>query len=145
MSDSINWSAWVFPPLVVAISVVIKDSVVDGYALTSPVLLTDIGVNIIAYLLSDVIVQFGLNAMFKDSSGESILKSGSDLIVQPAIQGLLCGIARPMIHSRQTLINHPITFTSSFVDGAVFNIVGKYISSPLVVYFDTPSTSTTSA
>ena len=145
MSDSINWSAWVFPPLVVAISVVIKDSVVDGYALTSPVLLTDIGVNIIAYLLSDVIVQFGLNAMFKDSSGESILKSGSDLIVQPAIQGLLCGIARPMIHSRQTLINHPITFTSSFVDGAVFNIVGKYISSPLVVYFDTPSTTTTTA
>ena len=145
MSDSINFSAYIFPPIVVAIAVVIKDSVVDGYALTSPVLLTDIGVNIIAYLLSDVIVQFGLNAMFKDSSGESILKSGSDLIVQPAIQGLLCGIARPMIHSRQTLINHPITFTSSFVYGAVFNIVGKYISSPLVVYFDTPSTTTTTA
>ena len=146
MTDSINWAAYVFPVLAVGVAVVIKDSFVDGYAISDPVLLTDVGVNIVAYLLSDVIVQFGLNKMFTDAaSGESILKSGSDLIVQPAIQGLLCGIVRPMIHSKQTLINHPITFTNSFVDGAVYNIVGKYISSPLVVYFDTPSTSTTAA
>ena len=74
--------------------------------------------------------------MFSDVSGSSILESGSDIVIQPAIHGLLCGVIRPMIHSSQTLINHPITFTSSFVDGAVYNIVSKYLSSPLVVYFD---------
>jgi hypothetical protein len=136
MSDTFNWSNYIFPPIMVAMAVVVKDSMVDGYSLSSPVLLTDVGVNIVAYLLADVIVQFGLNKMFVNASGSSILESGSDIVVQPAIHGLICGVARPMIHSAQTLINHPITFTSSFVDGAVYNIVAKYLSSPLVVYFD---------
>ena len=134
--NTFNFSAYIFPPVMVAIAVVIKDGFVDGYALSSPVLLTDIGVNIVAYLLADVVVQFGLNKMFSNASGASVLESGSDIVVQPAIHGLICGLARPMIHSQQTLINHPITFTSSFVDGAVYNIVAKYLSSPLVVYFD---------
>ena len=137
MSDTTNWSSYVFPPIMVALAVVVKDGFVDGYSMSSPVLLTDIGVNIVAYLLADVIVQFGLNRMFSHvNSGESILESGSDIIIQPAIQGLICGVTRPMIHSEQTLINHPITFTSSFVDGAVYNIVAKYLSSPLVYYFE---------
>lgn len=136
MSDTFNFSAYVFPPIMVAIAVVVKDSFVDGYPISSPVLLSDIGVNIVAYLLSDVIVQFGLNKMFASASGASILESGSDIVVQPAIHGLICGVTRPMIHSAQTLISHPITFTSSFVDGAVYNIVAKYLSSPLVVYFE---------
>lgn len=134
--NTTNFSSYVFPPIMVALAVIVKDSMVDGYSFKSPVLLTDIGVNIVAYILADVIVQFGLNKMFSNANGASVLESGSDIVVQPAIQGLICGVARPMIHSAQTLINHPITFTSSFVDGAVYNIVAKYLSSPLVVYFD---------
>jgi len=134
-TNTFNWSQYIFPPIMVAISVVVKDFAMDGYPLSSPVLLTDIGVNIAAYLLADVIVQFGLNKMFSNANGASVLESGSDIVIQPAIHGLICGAVRPMIHSEQTLITHPITFTSSFVDGAVFNIVGKYLSS-LVVYFD---------
>lgn len=136
MSDSTNFSNYVFPPIMVALAVIVKDSLVDGYSMSSPVLLSDIGINIAAYLVADVIVQFGLNRMFSDASGSSILESGSDIVVQPAIHGLICGLVRPMIHSPQTLIFHPITFSSSFIDGAVYNIVGKYLSSPLVVYFD---------
>lgn len=133
--DTFNWSTYIFPPLMVGIAVIVKDSLVDGYRLNSPVLLSDVGINIVAYFLADVIVQFGLNRMFTDSSGSSILESGSDIVVQPAIHGVICGFARPMIHTKQTLINHPITFQSSFVDGAVYNIVAKYLSSPLVIYF----------
>lgn len=137
MNETTNWSNYVFPPLMVGLSVIVKDKFVDGYALSDIVLLTDIGVNIAAYLLSDVIVQFGLNRMFTNAStgGQTILESGSDIILQPLIQGLMVGITRPMIHSERTLINHPITFLNSFVDGAVYNIVAKYTSSPLVFYF----------
>ena len=134
-----NWSNWVFPPLFVGIAVVVKDMVVDGYPINSPVLLTDIGINIVAYLLSDVIVQFGLNKMFSSDSstgGQDLLATGTDIVIQPTLQGLMDGIVRPLIHSKQTLINHPITFMSSFVDGAVYNIVAKYLSSPLVYYFE---------
>lgn len=137
-SNTTNWSQYIFPPIFVALSVVVKDSLVDGYSITDAVLLTDIGVNVVAYLVSDVIVAFGLNKMFENSStaGQSILSSGTDIVVQPTLQGLMVGIVRPMIHSKATLINHPITFMSSFVDGAVYNIVAKYLSSPLVLYFE---------
>jgi hypothetical protein len=135
--NTFNFSAYVFPPLMVGLAVVVKDGFVDGYPLSSPVLLTDIGVNIVAYLLADVFVQFGLNKSFTNAgSGESILESGTDIVVQPVVHGLLCGFVRPMIHSKQTLITHPITFASSFIDGAVYNIVAKYLSSPLVIYFE---------
>jgi hypothetical protein len=138
MSDTFNWSSYVFPTIVVGIAVVVKDTFVDGYPISDPVVLTDIGLNIVAYLLSDVIVQFGVNRMFTNvaGAGESVLESGSDIILQPLLQGLMCGIVRPMVHTQQTLINHPITFMSSFVDGAVYNIVGKYLSSPIVFYFE---------
>jgi hypothetical protein len=141
MNDSTNFSNYVFPPLMVGLAVVIKDAVVDGYALSSPVLLADVGINIVAYYLADVIVQFGVNRMFDSSNGETILQSGSDIVLQPTIHGLICGVTRPMVHSQQTLITHPITFTSSFVDGAVYNIVAKYLSSPLVLYFSLPAAS----
>ena len=136
MSDTTNWASYIIPPIFVGVAVVVKDSFVDGYSISSPVLLSDIGVNIVAYLLADVIVQFGLNKMFSSASGASILESGSDIVVQPAIHGLICGVVRPMIHSEQTLINHPITFMNSFVDGSVYNIVAKYLSSPLVLHFE---------
>ena len=139
MTDTTNWSQFVFPTIMVAIAVVVKDVVVDGYSLNDAVLLTDIGVNIVAYLLSDVIVQFGINKMFATASStgsQQILSSGTDIVVQPLIQGLMVGVVRPMIHSKATLINHPITFMSSFVDGATYNIVAKYLSSPLVFYFE---------
>ena len=51
MSNTFNWSNYVFPPLMVAVAVVVKDSFVDGYSFSSPVLLSDIGVNVAAYLL----------------------------------------------------------------------------------------------
>jgi hypothetical protein len=137
MSDTTNFSSYVFPPIMVALAVVIKDGFVDGYSLKNQVLLADIGINVGAYLLADVMVQFGINRMFQNGeTGESILESGSDIVLQPAIHGLITGITRPMIHSNATLINHPITFTSSFVDGAVYNIVAKYLSSPIVYYFE---------
>jgi hypothetical protein len=138
MSDTSNWSQWVFPPLFVGIAVVIKDCFLDGYALNDVVLITDVGINIAAYLLSDVIVHFGVDKMFASSTtaGQSILSSGTDIVIQPALQGLIDGIVRPLIHSKATLINHPITFMSSFVDGATYNIVAKYLSSPLVYYFE---------
>lgn len=132
--SSNNWATYVIPPIIVAISVVVKDVFVDGYPMSDSIVITDVGINITSYLLSDVIVQFGLNKMFTDTSGtgQTILESGSDIVLQPVIQGLICGITRPLVHSKQTLITHPITFTSSFVDGLVYNIVGKYLSSPLV-------------
>ena len=138
MTDTTNFSSYVFPPLFVGIAVVIKDCFVDGYSISDQVLITDVGVNIAAYLLSDVIVQFGVDRMFSSagSGGQTILSSGTDIVLQPSLQGLMVGIVRPMIHSKATLINHPITFMSSFVDGAVYNIVAKYLSSPLVFYFE---------
>ena len=134
ISSSNNWATYVIPPIIVAISVVIKDDFVDGYPIKDSIVITDVGINITAYLLSDVIVQFGLNKMFTNTTGTglTILESGSDIVMQPIIQGLICGFARPLSHTEQTLITHPITFTSSFVDGVVYNIVGKYLSSPLV-------------
>lgn len=110
-STDTNWSAYVFPPLFVAGAVIIKDALVDGYSLRDQILITDIGINIVLYLLSDVIVQFGLNRMFvqQDDYGKELLESGTDIILQPAIHGLICGVIRPMIHSDRTL-THPITF-----------------------------------
>ena len=139
MSDTNNWSSYVFPTIFVAIAVVIKDVLVDGYAFDNQVLIVDIGLNTAGYLLSDVIVHFGFDKMFATAStagGENILSSGADLVVQPALQGLMVGSIRPFIHSTATLITHPITFMSSFVDAATYNIVGKYLSSPLVYYFE---------
>ena len=138
MTDTTNWPQFIFPPLFVAAAVVVKDVFLDGYALNDIVLLTDIGFNVTAYLLSDVIVQFGLDKMFTSSTtaGQSILSSGTDIVVGPALQGLMVGLIRPMIHSAPTLVNHPITFMSSFVDAATYNIVARYLSSPLVYYFE---------
>lgn len=140
MNNSVNFSNYIFPPLMVGIAVVVKDAAVDSYPLSSPVLLADIGINIVAYYLSDVIVQFGLNRMFTTAaSGESVLESGSDIVLQPVFHGLINGFVRPMIHSNQTLLMHPINFSNSFIDGAVYNIVAKYLSSPIVVYFENNS------
>ena len=133
--DTYNWSNYIFPPIVVGLTAIIKDMYVDGYALSDGVLLTDVGLNVVAYLLADVIVQFGVNRMFEKSPDNELLKAGTDIVIQPVIQGLMIGTIRPMIHTRQTLVTHPITFFTSFVDGLVYNIVGKYLASPLVIYF----------
>jgi hypothetical protein len=135
MTDSVNWSNYIFPPLIVGVSVVIKDKYIDGYAFNDGVLLTDVGLHIVSYLLSDIIVQFGLNRMFESNPDSDLLKAGTDIVVQPALHGLMTGITRPLIHSEMTLIEHPINFFNSFTDGLIFNIVGKYLSSPLVIYF----------
>ena len=131
-----NWASYLIPPIFVGIAVVIKDVFIDGYPIGDDIVITDVGINMSAYLISDLIVNLGLNKMFSNvGTGSSILESGSDIILQPVIQGLICGIARPLVHSEQTLIAHPITFTSSFTDGLVYNIIGKYVSSPIVDYF----------
>ena len=131
-SNNSSWGSYIIPPIIVGIAVVVKDVFVDGYPLEDAVVLTDVGINITAYLISDVFVEFVVNRIFTNTSGQSVLESGSDIVLQPLIQGLVCGIARPLVHSRQTLITHPITFTSSFVDGVVYNIVAKYLSSPIL-------------
>ena len=105
------------------------------YDIKSGVVLTDIGLNIVAYLLSDVIVQFGINRMFENSSGSELLRGGTDIVLQPAMHGLMVGVVRPLMHSETTILEQPVTFFNSFVDGLVYNIVGKYIASPLIIYF----------
>ena len=135
-ANSVNWSSFIFPSLFCGFAVVINDVFISGYSFNDPVVLVDIGLNICAYLLSDVIVQFGLNRMFVNDSGETLLESGTDIVLQPVVHGLMMGIARPMIHSGATLIDHPINFMNSFTSGAIYNIVAKYISSPIVFYFD---------
>ena len=136
MSSSNNSSvaSYVIPPIIVGIAVIIKDTMVDGYSLSDDIVLTDVGINITAYLISDVFVEFFVNRIFTNTSGtgQSVLESGSDIVLQPVVQGLICAVVRPLVHTRQTLITHPITFTSSFVDGVVYNIVAKYLSSPLL-------------
>ena len=130
-SNNSSWGSYVIPPIIVGISVIIKDTLVDGYPISDAIVMTDVGINITAYLISDVFVEFIVNKAFTNTSGtgQSVLESGSDIVMQPLVQGLICGVARPLFHSQQTLITHPITFTSSFVDGVVYNIVAKYLSS----------------
>ena len=134
MNSNNSVATYIIPPIIVGIAVVIKDVWVDGYPLEDAVVLTDVGINITAYLISDIFVEFIVNKAFTNTSGtgQSVLESGSDIVMQPLIQGLICGVARPLFHSQQTLITHPITFTSSFVDGVVYNIVAKYLSSPIL-------------
>ena len=134
MNSNNSVASYIIPPLIVGIAVVIKDVFVDGYPLEDAIVMTDVGINITAYLISDVFVEFIVNKAFSNTSGtgQSVLESGSDIVMQPLIQGLICGIARPLVHSRQTLITHPITFMSSFVDGFLYNIVAKYLSSPIL-------------
>ena len=135
MSSSNNSVAsYVIPPIIVGIAVIIKDTMVDGYPISDDIVMTDVGINITAYLLSDVFVEFIVNKAFSNTSGtgQSVLESGSDIVMQPLIQGLICGVARPLVHTRQTIITHQITFMSSFVDGLIYNILGKYLSSPIL-------------
>ena len=135
MSSSNNSVAsYIIPPIIVGIAVIVKDVFVDGYPLSDNIVMTDVGINITAYLLSDVFVEFIVNKAFSNTSGtgQSVLESGSDIVMQPLIQGLICGIARPLVHTRQTIITHQITFMSSFVDGLIYNILGKYLSSPIL-------------
>ena len=115
-------------------TVVVKDVFIDGYPLSDNIVMTDVGINISAYLISDVFVEFVVNKAFSNTSGvgQSVLESGSDIVMQPLIQGFFCGIARPLVHTRQTIITHQITFMSSFVDGLIYNILGKYLSNPIL-------------
>ena len=133
-SNNSSWGSYIIPPIIVGIAVIIKDTLVDGYPISDQIVMTDVGINITAYLISDVFVEFIVNKAFSNTSGtgQSVLESGSDIVMQPLIQGLICGVARPLVHSQQTLITHPITFMSSFVDGLIYNILGKYLSSPLL-------------
>ena len=133
-SNNSSVASYVIPPIIVGIAVIIKDVFVDGYPLEDAIVMTDVGINITAYLISDVFVEFIVNKAFLNTSGagQSVLESGSDIVLQPLIQGVICGIARPLVHSQQTLITHQITFTSSFVDGLIYNILGKYLSSPIL-------------
>ena len=136
MSSSNNSSvaSFIIPPIIVGIAVIIKDTMVDGYPISDAIVMTDVGINITAYLISDVFVEFIVNKAFTKTSGtgQTVLEAGSDIVLQPLIQGLVCGVARPLFHSQQTLITHQITFTSSFVDGLIYNILGKYLSSPIL-------------
>ena len=135
MSSSNNSVAsYIIPPIIVGIAVIVKDVFVDGYPLSDNIVMTDVGINITAYLLSDVFVEFIVNKAFSNTSGagQSVLESGSDIVMQPLIQGLICGVVRPLVHTRQTIITHQITFMSSFVDGLIYNILGKYLSSPIL-------------
>ena len=136
MSSSNNSSvaSYLIQASIVGIAVVIKDVWVDGYPLSDDIVLADVGINISAYLISDLFVEFFVNKAFSNTSGtgQTVLESGSDIVMQPLIQGLLCGLVRPLVYTKQTLITHPITFTSSFVDGVVYNIVAKYLSSPIL-------------
>ncbi len=133
-SNNSSWGSYIIPPIIVGIAVIIKDVFVDGYPLEDAIVMTDVGINITAYLISDVFVEFIVNKAFSNTSGagQSVLESGSDIVLQPLVQGLICGVGRPLFHSRQTLITHPITFMSSFVDGLIYNILGKYLSSPIL-------------
>ncbi len=135
MDTSKSFSTYVFPPLFVAGAVALKDLYIDGYSISDGVLLVDIGLNVATYLISDVAIEFGVNRMFERSPDSDLLKAGSDIIVQPLLHGLILAGIRPMIHTQQTLITHPVTLFSSFVDGFIYNIVAKYLSSPLVIYF----------
>lgn len=136
--DTKNWSNYVFPPLVLATAVLVKGKFIDGYPLTSTLLLTDLGLHITAYFLADVIVQFGVNKMFDKSTDSELLSAGTDIVIQPLLHGAITMAVRPMIHSKKTLMLNPITFFNSFVDGFIYNIVAKYVSNPLVVYFSRP-------
>ena len=134
MNSNNSVASYIIPPIIVGISVIIKDVFIDGYQLDDALVMTDVGINITAYLISDVFVEFFVNKAFTNTSatGQSVLESGSNIVMQPLIQRLICGIARPLVHTRETLITHPITFTSSFVDGLIYNILGKYLSSPIL-------------
>jgi hypothetical protein len=134
MNSNNSVASYIIPPIIVGIAVVIKDVFIDGYSVSDEIVMTDVGINISAYLISDVFVEFVVNRAFTNTSGagQSVLESGSDIVMQPLIQGLICAVVRPLVHTRQTLITHPITFTSSFVDGLIYNILGKYLSSPIL-------------
>ena len=95
-SNNSSWGSYIIPPIIVGIAVVVKDVFVDGYPLEDAVVLTDVGINITAYLISDVFVEFIVNKAFLNTSGagQSVLESGSDIVLQPLIQAIFATFHR---------------------------------------------------
>ena len=110
----------VIQPLLVGAIVCIKGVLVDDYSILDPYLLADIGINMVAKLISQEITSEFLVPMLGQSA----------LFLDPVMQGTLTGVTKEyvidqssiaslgMISTKAPPLNH-YTFESGFLEGAI--------------------------
>lgn len=138
-----DWYSYLVPTLFVGTSVFINDVAGSGYLPDSPFLWIDIGSQMFSYVLSKIIIEYSFDKMF--SAG--FFENGFNLIAQPLAHGTINGlisefsIHKPSIRTIQFVANRSgklpnieahTGFMDGFKTGAVYNMIGTYLSMPII-------------
>lgn len=140
LSSSTNWKSWIIPPIFALILTFGKDVLVDHYLLDSPHVMIDMCSNLASFIISKLIIEYGFDRMF--SSG-SLWQNGFDMVAEPTIHGLINGAVMHSSINVSTikslsfiktlpLPNNGNSFTQTFIDGILINMLANYLSEPLV-------------
>lgn len=140
MSES--WSSYVIPPMFVAAIVALKTVYGDGEPLTSSMVLAEVAVNVAGYEISKLVTELALDQMLSNG----IMIEGTNHVIEPCIQGLINATVPQLFVDHQgleTAANHTSSgrqrlknvvnesFTGKFMNGAIYNILGNWLSSPI--------------
>ena len=141
MGNDLDWKTFVFPPLIVGVTVFVKNVMGDKYSPKNPLVWIDVVANMVEFIVSKLIVELGLDNNFEDAT---FLKMGFDITMEPLIHGLMNGVVKKLtIHAPSMLNVRSITsaqhlpkpethnFKQGFLDGLMFNILGNYFAGPL--------------
>jgi hypothetical protein len=137
-----TWKGFLIPPLIIGITVFIKNVVGDGYMPENPHVWIDTLANMSEYIISKIIMDYSFDKMLSND----FMIEGFNLVGQPIIHGVINGVVKStMINipnasnllqfnnyrgSKAISLSH-YTFKNGFYDGIIYNIVGTYMSLPI--------------
>jgi len=138
-----DWYSYLVPMAFVGTSVFLNDVFGSGYLPDSPFLWIDVGTQMFSYMLSKMVIEYSFDKMFP----AGFFENGFNLVAQPLLHGSMSGlisefsIHKPSIRSIQFIadrsgklpdLNKHTGFMDGFKTGAVYNIVGTYLSMPII-------------
>jgi len=130
-----SWKSYIIPPIFVAGLVFGRDVFLHFMPPESPQVWIDVALNVGSYTISKLVVEKLIDANFS-----GFIENGINIAVEPALHGLMTGLVSYFGIDNNTLISLPRRgnirtnngFMNGFLSGAQYNILGSYLSQPLV-------------
>jgi hypothetical protein len=139
--EGASWSEYIIAPLFMAVIVATKGIFGEGQQIEDPILWADVAANVVGYEVAKLFTEMALDQMM--TSG--IMIEGTNRVVEPAIQGVVNAMIPHMGINKKRLVNPASlverqgavalvlneSFMGKFIDGALFNILTTWLSSPI--------------
>jgi hypothetical protein len=137
-----DWYSYLVPTLFVGTSVFLNDVFGSGYLIDSPFLYIDIGTQMLSYTFSKLIIEYSFDKIFP----AGFFENGFNLVAQPLVHGTISGligefsIHKPSIRTIKYIAGSGgklpaethMGFFDGFKSGIGYNIIGTYLSMPII-------------